>query len=115
MKNKNNYSRVKQYPFVIAFDSADKVYVAKALDLKGCHTDGKTPEEAVKNIYEAMQGWMETAEKNGISIPQPSLPQEKTKKFPLRLASQNALKLEWLSSAKHTSINSLINEAVANL
>ena len=38
--------------------------------LKGCHSYGKTKEEARKNIAEAIQLWLESAEELGLSIPE---------------------------------------------
>lgn len=36
-------------------------------DLKGCHSQGQTREEALQNIQEAIQLWLEVeAEENGI-------------------------------------------------
>ncbi|MHB8523867.1 MAG: type II toxin-antitoxin system HicB family antitoxin [Limisphaerales bacterium] len=36
-------------------------------DLKGCHSQGQTREEALRNIQEAIQLWLEVeAEENGI-------------------------------------------------
>lgn len=115
MKKRIRKHVVEQYPFVLSYDPDDQVYVARSVDLRGCHSDGETPEEAVKNIYEAMKGWMETAKKHHISIPAPSRPTEKTKKFPLRIQPQNFSKLELLAATKKESINTLINEAIASL
>ena len=114
MKKRSKKYPVEQYPFVLSYDMEDQVYIARSIDLRGCHSDGKTPQEAVKNIYEAMRGWMETAKKNHIPIPEPSCPTEKEKKFPLRIRSQNILKLKSLAAAKQESINTLINEAIAS-
>ncbi len=93
----------------------DGVYVAKAIDLKGCHSDGTTPQEAIKNMYEAMEGWIETALRNKLSVPLPSRFIEKPKKFLLRLDPQNASKLSIIASAQNKSVNTIINEAIASL
>ena len=37
-------------------------YVAEAPALPGCLSQGKTKEEAVKNIQEAVKGWLEVME-----------------------------------------------------
>lgn len=114
MKRKNKKVSVKEYSFVLSFDEEDQVYIAKAIDLKGCHSDGSTPEEAMSNLYEAMEGWLETAKKHRIPIPAPSTLKTKTKKFLLRLDPENASKLETLAVAKNESINTLVNEAIAS-
>ena len=112
MKKRNKHP-IEEYPFVVNFDLEDKIYIAQAIDLKGCHSDGTTPEEAVANIHEAMKGWMETAEKHRIPIPPPSRQTGKIKKFPLRIEPHNALKLERLVAVKNESMNQIINEAIA--
>ena len=38
--------------------------------LKGCHSHGATKEEARKNIAEAIELWLESAEELGFSIPE---------------------------------------------
>lgn len=38
--------------------------------LKGCHSYGETREEALKNIREAIQLWIEAAREHGIPIPE---------------------------------------------
>ena len=38
--------------------------------LKGCHSYGKTKQEARKNIAEAIQLWLESAEDLGLNIPE---------------------------------------------
>ena len=114
MMKKTKTPDANQYPFVLTYDNEDKLYIARAIDLKGCHSAGQTPKEAIENIYEAMTGWLETAQKNKINIPKPSsVEEEKPKKFPLRLDSKNASKLQTLAILKQKSLNTLINEAIA--
>jgi predicted RNase H-like HicB family nuclease len=38
--------------------------------LKGCHSYGESKEEARKNIAEAIQLWIESAEELGLGIPE---------------------------------------------
>lgn len=42
-------------------------------DLTGCTADGKTPEEALKEIEIAKELWIETALEEGKKIPEPHL------------------------------------------
>ena len=111
MKKNKNYP-VAEYPFVLNYDPEDKVYIAQAIDLKGCHSDGKTPEEAMNHLYEAMEGWIETARKHHIQIPSPSRRASRAKKFPLRIDPENVQKLERLAMARNASMNQIINEAI---
>lgn len=44
-------------------------WVAECPSLPGCVSQGKTKPEAVANIREAIDGWLETAKAHGLSIP----------------------------------------------
>ena len=46
-------------------------YFAEVLELPGCFSQGDTPEEAVKNLEEAMVGWVSAALDAGQAIPEP--------------------------------------------
>lgn len=46
-------------------------YVAFFPDLRGCMSDGATPEEAVSNAQQALESWMEVQEERGAHIPKP--------------------------------------------
>ncbi len=48
-------------------------FVSYAPDLKGCVSDGETPDEALRNIYDAIACWMEAALERGEKLPVPSL------------------------------------------
>jgi len=49
----------------------DDAFVAEAPELPGCMAHGSTQEDALKNINEAMQLWIDTARKHSDSIPEP--------------------------------------------
>lgn len=46
-------------------------YVALVPDLPGCMSDGETPEQALAGAYDAVECWIETAQKAGRQVPQP--------------------------------------------
>lgn len=46
-------------------------FVAAVPDLKGCIADGDSREEALANAYDAIACWIEAAQRQGISVPQP--------------------------------------------
>ena len=62
------------YPLRIAPLSAEDGggFIAVALDLPGCMSDGETPEEALRNGYDAIESWLAAAQAHGIAIPPPS-------------------------------------------
>ena len=47
-------------------------FLATAPDLPGCMSDGATPEEAVSNIQDAIDAWIEAARDLGHAVPKPS-------------------------------------------
>jgi len=49
-------------------------YLALIPDLPGCMSDGETPEEALRNVQEAIESWIESAKEWKQDIPKPSPP-----------------------------------------
>lgn len=54
---------------VIIEKGRESGYVAYCPALKGCVSQGKTTEEALKNIQEAMEAYIEALIDDGLSIP----------------------------------------------
>ncbi|HYE49487.1 MAG TPA: type II toxin-antitoxin system HicB family antitoxin [Azospirillaceae bacterium] len=47
-------------------------WLAEVPDLPGCMSDGETPEEAVRNVQDAIASWIEAAGEDGRPVPSPS-------------------------------------------
>ena len=62
-----------EYSIFMQYDPQDKIYVASVPELQGCMAHGETKEEALKEIEVAKELWIETALKDGLSIPEPAL------------------------------------------
>ena len=56
---------------VLLEEDEDGVFVATCPALPGCVSDGTTRAEAMKNITEAIQGYLESLKKHGEPIPPP--------------------------------------------
>lgn len=54
---------------VVISKDEDGIYMAECIDLPGCVSDGKTKQEAKKNIKEAIEAYLESLEKHGEKIP----------------------------------------------
>ena len=54
---------------VILEKGRDSGYIAYVPALRGCVSQGKTREEALKNIKEAMQLYIETLLEDGLAVP----------------------------------------------
>jgi predicted RNase H-like HicB family nuclease len=61
------------FPVVIEYDSEEDVYLADCPMLPGCYTDGKTYEEALANIQDAIKLVVESRLSVGDPVPQPEL------------------------------------------
>jgi predicted RNase H-like HicB family nuclease len=49
-------------------------YLAIVPDLPGCMSDADTPEEALRNVQEAIESWIESAKEWKQDIPKPTPP-----------------------------------------
>ncbi|MCL2603076.1 MAG: type II toxin-antitoxin system HicB family antitoxin [Defluviitaleaceae bacterium] len=87
MEKKLAYYMQLPYTFIIQpyKDEDEYYYIGKILELDGCMTDGATREEALINLREAMEGWIETKLENGFDIPEPVTESNASGKFTLRL------------------------------
>ncbi len=47
-------------------------YLATVPDLPGCISDGETPEEALHNVQDAINAWIEAAKAWGQTVPEPT-------------------------------------------
>jgi len=47
-------------------------FLALVPDLPGCMSDGESPEEAVANVQDAIDTWIEAANDRGHAVPVPS-------------------------------------------
>ncbi|MBP2560462.1 putative RNase H-like HicB family nuclease [Neorhizobium galegae] len=64
-----------RYPVLVSPLSAEDGggFLATVPDLPGCMSDGETPQEALSNVQDAIESWIEAARDMGRDIPQPSL------------------------------------------
>jgi predicted RNase H-like HicB family nuclease len=60
-----------KFEVIIYWSDEDKAFIAEVPELAGCVADGKTYEEALKNVEVIINEWIETAKELGRSIPQP--------------------------------------------
>ena len=55
-----------RYHINVFWSEDDRVWVA---DLPGCTTHGHSPQQAVVNAADAIEGWLEVAREDGLPIP----------------------------------------------
>lgn len=55
---------------VIIHPGEDAYWVAECPSLPGCISQGKTKEEAIRNIKEAIEGYIKALEEDGLPVPE---------------------------------------------
>ncbi len=60
-------------------------YLAEFPDLPGCMADGDTVEEAVHEAQDALESWIKVAMENGDPVPRPSIQQNYSGQWRLRV------------------------------
>jgi predicted RNase H-like HicB family nuclease len=59
------------YSMILEWDPRDRIYVVTVPELPGCMTHGATREEAVRQGQDAIEGWIESAQADGWTVPEP--------------------------------------------
>jgi predicted RNase H-like HicB family nuclease len=62
---------MSDYHINIFFSEEDSGYIADIPDLESCSAFGNTPEEALAEVEQAKQAWLEAARHSGKPIPPP--------------------------------------------
>ena len=60
-----------KYETIIYWSEEDNAYIAEVPELAGCMADGTTAKEALQNLEQIAQEWIETAQELGRPIPEP--------------------------------------------
>ena len=63
---------MKDYHIKIFYSEEDQGYIADIPDLDSCSAFGNTPEEALAELENAKQAWLEVARESGKPVPPPS-------------------------------------------
>ena len=60
-----------KYEIILYWSEEDNAYIAEVPELAGCMADGATAKDALRNVEQIIQEWIETAQEFGRSIPAP--------------------------------------------
>ncbi len=55
---------------VVVYPGEDGYWVSECLSLPGCVSQGKAKEEAIRNIKEAIDGYIAALEEDGLPVPE---------------------------------------------
>lgn len=61
----------KYYEVIIYWSQEDNSFIAEVPELPGCMADGNTYQQALKNVENIIEEWIETAKELGRAIPEP--------------------------------------------
>ena len=60
-----------KYEIILYWSNEDGAFIAEVPELPGCMAHGDSQGDALKNVNEAMELWIDTAREFGDAIPQP--------------------------------------------
>ena len=60
-----------KYEIIIYWSKDDNSFIAEVPELPGCMSDGNSYKEALENVEEIIEEWIETAKKLKRNIPAP--------------------------------------------
>jgi len=62
---------MNKYEIILYWSEEDGSYIAEVPELAGCMADGPTAKEALHNVEQIVQEWIDTAKELGRVIPEP--------------------------------------------
>ena len=60
-----------KYEIILYWSNEDRAFVAEVSELPGCMAHGDDQEDALRNIKDAMQLWIDRARELGRAVPEP--------------------------------------------
>lgn len=86
----------------------DGTWLARVMELQGCMSEGKTEKEALKNLGDAMRGWIEVAIEDGDLIPEPLGSRSFSGKFVIRVPRTMHRDLAKRAEVEGVSLNQVV-------
>ena len=96
-----------RYPVQIV-ECEEGGYFVRIPDLPGCMTQGETIEEALANIKEAKELWLEEMVESGLPIPEPAGDREHSGRFVVRMPRSLHARLAQESEREGVSLNQYV-------
>ncbi len=83
-------------------------WFAEIPQLPGCMSDGESPDEALRNLNDAKQVWIETNLELGRAIPEPTSPEDFSGQLRVRMPKSLHRALSEKAKDENVSLNQLI-------
>ena len=61
----------QRYEIILYWSAEDDAFVAEVPELPGCAAHGATHAEALRQVQDAMELWLDVARETGLAVPQP--------------------------------------------
>jgi len=100
-------------PYTRILIPGDDSYSAEILEFPGCFAEGKTPDEAISNLEEAAEDWIEASLDQGLEIPEPFMNQGFSGKIALRLPRSIHRQAVRLAERDGISLNQFLLSAIS--
>ena len=112
----NKDKKLKEYlklpwQFELDYCPEEDAYTACVKGLM-CYSNGKTSEEAMKNIKEALEFHLESCIEDNLPIPDPRDFDKANGRISIRTSKATHLKLIKLAKEENVSVSHLINDAI---
>ncbi len=111
MKNLEYYLKMK-YPIEIVEEDDGQV-VASIPDLPGCASFGESADEAIRAIHAAKKLWIETKLEGGEHIPEPTVLDDYSGKFVIRIPRGLHRSLDFEARQQGISLNQFVNHVLS--
>jgi len=104
------------YAIVVVHDvdeDGNSGWVAEVEELPGCISQGRTPQEAVERVREAMRDWIAVALDDGVPIPEPRAVEDFSGRFLVRVPASLHADLVHNADREGVSLNQFVTSALA--
>jgi predicted RNase H-like HicB family nuclease len=104
------------YAIVVVHDvdeDGNSGWVAEVEELPGAISQGRTPEEAVERVREAMRDWIVVALEDGVAIPEPRTTGDFSGRFLVRVPASLHADLVRNADREGVSLNQFVTGALA--